>query len=122
MTEPPVDLSPLADGRGDPEWERLARRIEAVVATELTRRATNPLRPGALDFLLRRGRWLIAASILLTLASTAVLELGGRARPRNPRAAALAALTGMTYETAGWLLDEGPPQLGQLLFIGEDQR
>jgi hypothetical protein len=115
MSLPPVDFSPLDPRDGEGHWERLAARIEAAAAPELARRAAGKGSPWV-SLVARYAAPLFAAAAAITLVSAGAL-LWQRGRQNDPAAAALAALIGVSYESAATLAGSGAPLPDQPLTL-----
>jgi hypothetical protein len=118
MTLPPIDFAPLEPPDGDAHWERLAARIDAAAAPELARRAVLASNPVGL--LLRRSRPLLAAAAAVLLLAGGAL-FWRREPPMDPTVAALAALAGVSYESALAAAAGPAPGLGQLIAPMEER-
>lgn len=111
MTIPPMDMSPLEPPDGEAHWERLAARIEAGAAMELARRARGKT---WWDLLAERAVPVLAAAAAVIVLAGAQL-LWQPLAATDPATEAIAALSGLSYESAEAVVADRTPSLIGLL-------
>jgi hypothetical protein len=106
----PLDLSPLDPTADSESLERIVRRIHAAAASELLRRRSGP---ALIDLIVRWRRPILAASLLLAVASGAVLMTVRQ--PVLKDETTLAESLGVPRVWAGWIDVDDRPAPGELL-------
>lgn len=120
MEDERLDLSPLDPTRDAVRWERLIRSVTDRAAPELARRAARRSLAGTVA---AWARPTLAAAAALVLLAFAVARSGSPApQPGALDSAVIAGAEGLRLPApaVGWLLEEEPPPVSELILAAED--